>query len=991
MKQNETQKVTKSNLNRDWFLVCLGLILIAFTIVAATGKTFAGQFLAYCFAYLFGIFYPFILVLILILAIRLIVSKRLFSLKGRGILFTGIILLSVSVLAFGSYSIYTSREGGVPFMDLVNVYNDRFESFSRTPFEIDSYEALGSLGGGFLGLFFVTLLGSLWGSVGDAIFFSLLLVAALIMILYRPVKTLIDTLKVKKQKKVNYTSPYQPKKNGKNPHLAREYSRDNMVLENPSPDLTAPLDDSWTTAKKKTAEPQETEETVEESHPSRRKQSAFVSTDGTYYSDSDSSAFAPAKKNASPLSDDVYQKSAFVSSTPYPKEEETEPAETKPVEEEAVEEPKPKPVTTEKRSAFTPVSSFVPPTAEEIAAEEEKEETPLPQPQPEKEPAFTSAFSSTPTPAPKEETKPVENKPYVNPLERVAKHATPAPSSGSQEYSVNMPVEEEEPEAAPAPTPAAPVSAPAPAPKPELTEEEKEEQAAAKYFAKKQQEKAEQMLAKKKEKDEKLASLMKYVSDKPRDYDYPFPDDTLLAEVDDSAKMAKNTESAQEKASIINKVFDEFDVKAKATSFTIGASVTRFNVETEHGEKADKIANLTSEFQRALNGDMSVRVETVVEGRSTSGIEVGNAAPMAVSFKDAFMSIEANTKDPLLLPIGKDISGNIISFPLNKMPHLLVAGTTGSGKSVLIHSMIMTLIMRNYPSQMKLMLIDPKQVEFIRYQDCSHLFCPVISKPESAILALKKLCTEMDRRFGVLSKYRCSNLEDYNALRKGRENSMEAMPYIVTIIDEFADLMQTGGNEVTRYVTRIAQKARACGIHLIIATQRPSKDNVPMIIKANVPSRIGLSVSSQVDSRVILDENGAETLLGRGDLLFKCPGKKSLIRCQSPYVSNEDINNVLAYIKKYAGDPNYDPEFLDLDEASSQEEVEEVDPEAELYESVRDFVVSTGISSKSTLMRSFQLSSAKADQYISRLVQEGTLMLGANGKYVVTHLEDYQA
>ena len=186
---------------------------------------------------------------------------------------------------------------------------------------------------------------------------------------------------------------------------------------------------------------------------------------------------------------------------------------------------------------------------------------------------------------------------------------------------------------------------------------------------------------------------------------------------------------------------------------------------------------------------------------------------------------------------------------------MLVAGTTGSGKSVLIHSMIMTLIMRTYPSQVKLMLIDPKQVEFIRYADESHLFCPVISKPESAILALKKLCHELQ---------------------------YENMPYVVTVIDEFADLMQTGGNEVTRYVTRIAQKARACGIHLIIATQRPSKDTVPMIIKANVPCRIGLSCSSQIDSRVILDENGAETLLGKGDLLFKCPGKKSLIRAQSP-------------------------------------------------------------------------------------------------------------
>jgi S-DNA-T family DNA segregation ATPase FtsK/SpoIIIE len=218
------------------------------------------------------------------------------------------------------------------------------------------------------------------------------------------------------------------------------------------------------------------------------------------------------------------------------------------------------------------------------------------------------------------------------------------------------------------------------------------------------------------------------------------------------------------------------------------------------------------------------------------------------------------------------------------------------------------------------------------------------------------------------------------------------MPYIVTVIDEFADLMQTAGPDVTKSVTRIAQKARACGIHLIIATQRPSKDNVPMIIKANVPCRIGLSVSSQIDSRVILDENGAETLLGKGDLLFKCPGKKSMIRAQSPFISNDDIRSVLLYVKEHAGDPNYDPEFLDLDVSEEQGEEVEVGKEVDLYDEIKNFVCETGITSKTTMMRSFQITSLKADQFISRLSAEGYLTLGLDGKYLLgpaAHLKDY--
>ncbi len=975
---------------RGWLNTSLGLILMIFALIGAFGKTVVGSFLVYSLAFLFGMFYPFALALLFVYGLYLAVTRHAFPLKGKFLGLLGFSLLIIGTLAFGSYGIFSMKESGVDFISLNSVYLDRMDSFARSFYQIDSLESLSGLGGGYLGLFFLTLLGSVWGKIGNAIFYSLILIAGVFFITFRPTLFIIRTIREEKKKHVSYSSPYQPKKDKSNPHLEREMNfktempeetkeTSQPVQENayiPSKNAQAPLKNTWSNDDQGSFGPFEAYEVK----PETMKEETF-------------------ENNITPVDNEDFHRATVTDVPAFQKQEDSDfetisptkteekPEETKPVEVPDVFSPVEKKeeatMANQNKPPFVPDDSFVPMKAKPVDVEMEN--------------PFASAYSHDKE---KEETISKEAKDFsdaskidsntmpireerINPLERVNASA-PIKENHPAEYRVegiNSPVQnpvepivKEEVESVP------------------LTEEEIEKQKEQAYFAHKQKKQAEALLAKKREKEERLSSLMQYVSDVPKDYHYDLPNDALLEEIDDSAKMEKNSSSAQEKALIINRVFDEFAVKAKATSFTIGASVTRFNVETEHGEKADKIANLTSEFQRALNGDMSVRVETVVEGRSTSGIEVGNIAPMAVSFKDMFSAIENDHKNLLLLPIGKDISGNVVTFPLNKMPHMLVAGTTGSGKSVLIHSMIMTLIMRTYPSQCKLMLIDPKQVEFIRYQDCSHLFCPVISKPESAILALKKLCEEMDRRFTVLSKCKCANLEDYEAIRAGRESQYEEMPYIVTVIDEFADLMQTGGNEVTKYVTRIAQKARACGIHLIIATQRPSKDNVPMIIKANVPCRIGLSCSSQIDSRVILDETGAETLLGKGDLLFKCPGKKSLIRAQSPFISNADINKVLEYVKKNAGNPNYDPEFLDL-EVPSQDE-EEADVEGDLYSDIKEYVIYTGITSKSSIMRSFQVSSMKADQFLARLQSESIIAMGPSGKFVLgpaAHLEDYEA
>ncbi len=985
-KQTNYEKPSPHSL-RGWVYICIGLILVFLAIIGATGKTVLGSLVVYCLAFLFGMFYPFALVAMVVFGIRMVVSRKLFPLKGQSLIWGGIILTIIGVLAFGSFSGFALPTGKVEFTSLNSIYADKMLSFAVSPWQIESYESLSCLGGGYLGLFMLTVLGSIWNVVGDAIFFSVVLLLGVILLVFRPVRGLIRAIRDGKRSKIDYSSPYQPKKHKNNPYLNRHINGEDIPLEEtpapsnnlaPTASATAPFNNDW----------------------SGMEQGSFTPVDGSVYNPNMADSYG---ETAAKVEEDFH---------PAKQTKQMEQPQNQPKVEESnfktVSTPEPSPAfvpvsqgkpTEQSRPSYQPEPGF---TATKIQTNDDDPFQSAYTPLREEDDLSSKTQSFSANTPKKEQSIPLQEEDYSDNVSGVWNNNARVEEQPSLDVSP-------EPAFVPTPDPIPPRPArtgeftvsvasvkpePAPEPVPEikpLTEDEIEQQKEREYFAMKQQRQASALLAKKHAKDEKIASLMKYVSDVPKEYYYQLPNNLLLEEIDDSAKMEKNTESAQEKANIINKVFDEFAVKAKATTFTIGASVTRFNVETEHGEKADKIANLTSEFQRALNGDMSVRVETVVQGRSTSGIEVGNIAPMAVSFKDMFIDIERDKEHPLLLPIGKDISGEIITFPLNKMPHLLVAGTTGSGKSVLIHSMIMTLIMRTYPSQVKLMLIDPKQVEFIRYTDESHLFCPVISKPESAILALKKLCDEMDRRFAVLSKCRCANLEDYNDIRRGHESQYENMPYIVTVIDEFADLMQTGGNEVTRYVTRIAQKARACGIHLIIATQRPSKDTVPMIIKANVPCRIGLSCSSQIDSRVILDENGAETLLGKGDLLFKCPGKKSLIRAQSPFISNRDIHTVLEYVREKAGDPNYDPDFLDLEVEKEEEEVS--NPDGDLYSDIREFVIHTGITSKTSIMRSFQVSSLKADQFLVRLQSESIICLGPNGKYILgpaAHLEDYE-
>ncbi len=1007
--ENEKNTSGKSNsARRSAFPILWGVVLLAFVVVSFTGMTAFGAFLTYSFVFLFGCFFPVVLVLLAICGLLLIFRGKVLE-KGNRLFLAGFFLLFLSMLSLGSSAFIGSIEN-FSFAMFSPAYMDRMKAFSDTVFQVQDYAQFGNLGGGYVGTFLFALFASFMGYGGTLSLFVILLVLGLVLVLAKPIHDLVVLYRGKKAGKVEYSSPYQGEQRKKAETIPAPKDEEPEI----DPELTKPFSDSWYRDKTPTlgipsaAKPSFDEE-EDDFFP---KRAAFAESTLLRGYTPEKNVVRPMEeeKPVEPIKKAVPEQDSYLS-TPY------SPRRKKRKEKAIVKEsPAPamenRPVLAEKDNSLPRRDeerienpSFrdakIEPVPEEPSLEPEREALPVEEPSEEKILRTVPVFQPEPELVREEEE---ENRKEIDPMleEKASRRAEEFRRNSlnrettfdvlldRQEESVvredpllvqakslqNKRIIEDHPheflvegavEPEPEPTP----------------EEPPEELLEQRYFELRRKKIEEEQERKRIEEEQRKAKVFKYVSPNGRKYDYALPDDALLEERDDSDKLIVNNEAAQEKAKIINKVFSDFRIQAKAISFTIGASVTRFNIQMEPGVKSEKITSILNELQIALNGDKSVRIETVVEGRTTSGIELGNAAPMAVSFKEAFQEVEKHPESNLLLPIGKDISGQIITFPLDEMPHLLVAGTTGSGKSVLVHSLIMTLIMRNYPSQLKLMLIDPKQVEFAKYNLESHLYCPVISDAESAIVALQKLCNEMDRRYSVLKQWGCVKMSEYREKRKGREDQMEEIPDVVCVIDEFADLMQTGGGEVAETVQRISQKARAAGIYLIIATQRPSKDVIPMVIKSNISCRIGLSCSTSVDSRVILDENGAETLLGRGDLLFRNPKKKSLIRAQSPYISNEDMDRVLDYIKANAGDPNYDPEFLDLEVKNEEPGNGKMEGEGDLYEEVKDFVMKTGIASKSALIRNFSISYSKADQFIARLRNEGIVQAIQGGKNIV--------
>lgn len=480
---------------------------------------------------------------------------------------------------------------------------------------------------------------------------------------------------------------------------------------------------------------------------------------------------------------------------------------------------------------------------------------------------------------------------------------------------------------------------------------------------------------------------------------YVLPDDQYLMDFDNSKTLEEIKLKDVERGYTISNFFKQYGIKASCTGFDIGAAFSCFHINLEPGVRMSSIENVMTNLSVTLEGNSSVRFLPLISGKSFSGIEVANPVSMTVPFKELYdylMSIDPKCEKKLLMPLGKDAFGRILTTQLNELPHLLVAGTTGSGKSVFIQCIIMSILMRTYPNEVKFVLIDPKKVEFSRYADMPHLYCPVITEPEKAVVALSKLTEEMDRRFGLFLKAGAQKYESYQAYCK-KNPKAEKLPYIVVIIDEFADLMTTSNGAVAKDVGRLGAKARACGIHLIIATQRPSVSVISGDIKANIVARVCLMVSSGQDSRVILDENGAEQLVGKGDLLAKIPNNKGMLRCQSGFISDDEMSAVVNYLKQRA-QPVYNSEFLSLDAEPVYEDLSGEDGKKSIYDRVKsdpmyskakETVTSTHRATASYLSREMNIPYNKASDYLDAMDIEGITKRLGNGKHVLTSdLED---
>ena len=423
------------------------------------------------------------------------------------------------------------------------------------------------------------------------------------------------------------------------------------------------------------------------------------------------------------------------------------------------------------------------------------------------------------------------------------------------------------------------------------------------------------------------------------------PSTALLEDLQSAEAAERNNIVANERMELINQTFESFGVGAHCVDYIVGPSVTEFHIQYENNVSVRNVANLVQDISRNLGG-IPARFQSIVEGSRYSGIEVSNAVITPVAFKEVYEKLPDPKKKPLEVAFGKRIDGTICTADIADFPHALVSGTTGSGKSVFIQSIICTLIMRNSPDDLKLILVDPKQVEMAAYRDIPHLLCPVISDMRKAKVLIDKLVKEMNDRYSLFEENLCRSITEYNELAE--EEGKEKIPYIIMFIDEYADLIQTY-KEVGTPVVQIAQKARAAGIHMFIATQRPSTDVISGVIKGNLPTRVALKVANQVDSVTILGEGGAEKLLGKGDMLVLSPVVGSdPKRVQSCFIQSKEIRHIIGYLKEHYP-VSYDSRFLNLEEEAEQTGKDFVnspafdgggeDDEEKKYQSVKGWVM----------------------------------------------------
>ncbi|CBY60786.1 DNA translocase FtsK [Listeria monocytogenes] len=459
------------------------------------------------------------------------------------------------------------------------------------------------------------------------------------------------------------------------------------------------------------------------------------------------------------------------------------------------------------------------------------------------------------------------------------------------------------------------------------------------------------------------------VATAPYPTNYEFPSFGLL-----HPPVSKREDDSwlQMQQEMLDETLENFNVQASVVNRTQGPAVTRFEVQPEKGVKVSKITNLTDDIKLNLAAK-DIRIEAPIPGKSTVGIEIPNQTSRPVMLSE-LMNTEAfqTSASPLTAALGLDISGTPIITDLQKMPHGLIAGATGSGKSVCINSLLVSLLYKATPDQLKLLLIDPKMVELAPYNRIPHLVSPVITDAKAATVALKWAVEEMERRYQLFSHTGVRNMEKYNEYASHPDHTGEKLPYILIVIDELADLMMVAPNDVEESISRIAQKARACGIHMIVATQRPSVDVITGLIKANIPTRVSFSVSSQIDSRTILDASGAEKLLGKGDMLFLPSGASKPVRLQGTFVSDEEIDAVVAHVRSQ-GEADYIFEEQELLVKETAKENTD-----ELFEEACDFVLSQNAASTSLLQRHFRIGYNRAARLMESL-ENHQIVSGING------------
>lgn len=455
----------------------------------------------------------------------------------------------------------------------------------------------------------------------------------------------------------------------------------------------------------------------------------------------------------------------------------------------------------------------------------------------------------------------------------------------------------------------------------------------------------------------KLPSLQLFAPDKPKD-------------------QSKEKKIVRENIKILEATFASFGTKVTVERAEIGPSVTKYEVKPAVGVRVNRISNLSDDLALALAAK-DVRIEAPIPGKSLIGIEVPNSDIATVSFRELWEQSQTKAENFLEIPLGKAVNGTARAFDLSKMPHLLVAGSTGSGKSVAVNGIIASILMKARPDQVKFMMVDPKMVELSVYNDIPHLLIPVVTNPRKASKALQKVVDEMENRYELFAKVGVRNIAGFNAkveeFNSQSEYKQIPLPFIVVIVDELADLMMVASKEVEDAIIRLGQKARAAGIHMILATQRPSVDVISGLIKANVPSRVAFAVSSGTDSRTILDENGAEKLLGRGDMLFKPIDENHPVRLQGSFISDDDVERIVNFIKTQA-DADYDESFDPGEVSENEGEFSDGDAGGDpLFEEAKSLVIETQKASASMIQRRLSVGFNRATRLMEELEMAGVI------------------